>query len=50
VPNQRVFIDRIRRNGQIMDAGPDTVIQAGDIVAVSGRREVLGRGHRCNSR
>jgi putative transport protein len=41
VPNQRVFIDRIRRNGEIMDAGPDTVIQASDIVAVSGRREVL---------
>ena len=41
VPNQRVFIERIRRNGQIMDAGADTVIQAGDIVAVAGRREVL---------
>ena len=41
VPNQRVFIERIRRNGQIMEAGPDTVIQAGDIVAVAGRREVL---------
>ncbi len=41
VPNQRVFIERIRRNGQIMEAGPDTLIQAGDIVAVAGRREVL---------
>ena len=41
VPNQRVFIERIRRNGQIMEAGPDTTIQAGDIVAVAGRREVL---------
>jgi putative transport protein len=41
VPNQRVFIERIRRNGQIMETGPDTVIQAGDIVAVAGRREVL---------
>jgi putative transport protein len=41
VPTQRVFIERIRRNGQIMETGPDTVIQAGDIVAVAGRREVL---------
>ena len=41
VPNERVFIERIRRNGQIIEAGPDTTIQAGDIVAVSGRREVL---------
>jgi putative transport protein len=41
VPNQRVFVERIRRNGQIMPASVDTVIQAGDIVAVAGRREVL---------
>ena len=41
VPNQRVFVERIRRNGQIMPASSDTVIQAGDIVAVAGRREVL---------
>ena len=41
VPDQRVFVERLRRNGEIMEAGPDTVIQAGDIVAVAGRREVL---------
>jgi putative transport protein len=41
VPNQRVFIERVRRGGQIIEAGPDTIIQAGDIVAVAGRREVL---------
>jgi putative transport protein len=41
VPNQRVFVERIRRGGQIMEATADTVIQAGDIVAVAGRREVL---------
>lgn len=39
--NERVFVARIRRSGQIIEAGSDTVIQAGDIVAVSGRREVL---------
>jgi putative transport protein len=41
IPNERVFIERIRRGGQVMDATADTVIQAGDIVAVAGRREVL---------
>ena len=40
-PNERVFIERVRRNGKIMEADPDTVVQAGDIVAVAGRREVL---------
>ncbi len=41
VPGQRVFVQRIRRGGKILDATADTVIQAGDIVAVAGRREVL---------
>jgi len=41
VPNQRVFIQRIRRGGQIMEGTADTVMQAGDVVAVAGRREVL---------
>ena len=43
VPDQRVFIERIRQNGKIIDATADTVIHAGDIVAVAGRREVLVR-------
>src|SRR5215470_1676344 len=41
LPDQRVFIERIRRGDKIMDATATTVIQAGDIVAVAGRREVL---------
>jgi putative transport protein len=41
LPGQRVFIERIRRDGKIMDATGDTVIQAGDILAVAGRRDVL---------
>jgi putative transport protein len=41
IPDQRVFVQSIRRNGKILDATGDTVIQAGDIVAVAGRREVL---------
>jgi putative transport protein len=41
IPEQRVFVQRIRRGTQIMDATSDSVIQAGDIVALAGRREVL---------
>src|SRR6266478_2381942 len=41
VPDQRVFVQRIRQEGQVLDATADTVIHAGDIVAVAGRREVL---------
>jgi putative transport protein len=36
-----VFIQRIRRGDQIIDTTPETVIQAGDIVSIAGRREVL---------
>ena len=41
LPDQRVFVQRIRRGGEIIDATADIVIQAGDVVAVAGRREVL---------
>ena len=41
IPDQRVFVQRIRHNGKLQDAMADTVIHAGDIVAVAGRREVL---------
>ncbi|MFL6623178.1 MAG: aspartate-alanine antiporter [Sulfurifustaceae bacterium] len=41
VPDARLFILRLRRGGTIIDARSDTVLQAGDIVAVSGRRETL---------
>jgi putative transport protein len=41
VPDARVFVERIRRGGKIIEATADTVIQAGDIVALAGRREVL---------
>jgi putative transport protein len=41
LPDQRVFIQRIRRGDQIIDTTPETVIQAGDIVSIAGRREVL---------
>src|SRR5438874_1643145 len=41
VPDARVFILRIRRNGQIEEATSDTVLREGDVVAVVGPRDVL---------
>ena len=41
LPEQRVFIQRIRRGDTIMEATSDIVFREGDIVAVAGRREVL---------
>jgi putative transport protein len=41
VPNARVFIQRIRRNGVIEEANADTILREGDIAAVVGAREVL---------
>ncbi|HEV7551254.1 MAG TPA: aspartate-alanine antiporter [Candidatus Angelobacter sp.] len=41
IPNQRLFIQRLRRNGAIEEANADTILQEGDIVAVAGAREVL---------
>jgi putative transport protein len=41
LPEQRLFIQRIRRGETLIDATADTVIREGDIVALAGRREVL---------
>ncbi|HEY2364624.1 MAG TPA: aspartate-alanine antiporter [Candidatus Angelobacter sp.] len=41
VPNQRLFIQRLRRNGIVEEANADTVLQEGDVIAVAGAREVL---------
>jgi putative transport protein len=41
LPEHRVFILRIRRGDTVFDATTDTVIQAGDVVALAGRRDVL---------
>src|SRR5512134_1224789 len=40
-PGLRVFIERIRRGDELMDATQDMKLQPGDIVVLSGRREVL---------
>src|SRR3984957_3506378 len=41
IPEQRVFVLRIRQGGKILEATADTVVHAGDVVAVAGRRDVL---------
>jgi putative transport protein len=41
VPQARVFVQRIRRNGVIEEASVDTVLREGDVVAVVGPREAL---------
>jgi len=41
VPNARVFVMRLRRNGVIEEAAADTVLREGDIVAVAGTREAM---------
>jgi putative transport protein len=41
----RVFVERIRRGAEIVDASPETVLREGDVLAVAARREViLGSG------
>jgi len=41
VPNSRIFVSRLRRNGSIEEATADTVLREGDVVAVAGSREAL---------
>lgn len=41
VTPERMFIERIRREGTIVEARPDTVLQAGDVIAVIGLNEAL---------
>ena len=41
LPEHRVFIQRLRRGDKIIDATAESIIQAGDVVAIAGRREVL---------
>jgi putative transport protein len=41
IPQARIFVQRIRRNGVIEEANADTVLREGDVVAVAGAREAL---------
>jgi putative transport protein len=41
IPEHRLFIHRLRRGERILEATPDVTLQAGDVVAISGPREVI---------
>jgi putative transport protein len=41
IPDARVFVSRIRRDGTVQEATADTVLHAGDVVALVGARDVL---------
>jgi putative transport protein len=41
LPGLRVFVERVRRGDAIIEADARTVLQAGDVAAISGAREVL---------
>lgn len=38
---ERVFVERIRRDSQFVDAKPDTALRAGDVIIIMARRRVL---------
>ncbi len=40
-PDIRVFVERVRRDGKIIDLNADTALQTGDILAVSGPTDSL---------
>lgn len=37
----RVFVGRLRRSGEIIDTDPTTVLQVGDVLGIAGRHEVI---------
>jgi putative transport protein len=41
LPDARVFIERIRRGSQLLAPTPQTILEAGDVIVASGRREIL---------
>jgi putative transport protein len=40
-PGLRIFVERVRRGGEFVDADAATVLQAGDVVSISGPRALL---------
>ncbi len=39
--SQRIFVERVRENGNVVDAEPDTMLEMNTVVAVAGRREAI---------
>jgi len=40
----RVFVERMRQYGQVIEPAPDTVLRQDDVLAIAGRREVVVEG------
>jgi putative transport protein len=40
-PEHRVFIHRLRRGERILEARPDMTLEAGDVIALSGPRQII---------
>jgi putative transport protein len=40
-PGLRVFVERVRRGDELLDADADTVLQPGDVAAILGARQLL---------
>jgi putative transport protein len=41
LPGERIFVEASAAAASIIEVTPDTVLRAGDVVAIAGRREVL---------
>ena len=41
IPDKRVFVERVRRGDEILSAAPELNLAAGDVVVISGPRDVL---------
>ncbi len=41
VAQNRLFVERLRRGGRLLDPDEDTVVEAGDTLAITGRRELM---------
>jgi len=39
--SQRIFVERVRENGNVVDAEPDMVLEMNTVVALAGRREAI---------
>src|SRR4051794_4194631 len=41
VPEHRLFIHRLRRDGRILEVDPGMLLQSGDVIALSGPRQII---------
>lgn len=43
---ERIFVERVRENGNVVDAAPDTMLELNTVVALAGRREAILQNER----